>query len=313
MEQNKKYEPEIDFKSLIKKPKRLFGWVFVYFFLIILIVGIYYVNNLNTINVNTLPAKAPVKDEVKRTLEVKSGSIMPAVDISTITDPTDELINKGKDLYKNNCASCHGESGLGDGVAGTALNPPARNLTKLDGWKNGVDFPGLYKTLEEGIPQTGMVAYEFLPPSDRIAMIQYIRTLADYPTVTDEQVQELEMTYKLSEGRATSDQITVEMAFTQLVNEKSHSKRIANLIAYVNNHPSIQGVDVFNKTAVNKYRVFSSFIEVDFNKLSLDDFIQVVNVNFLEMGFSAEVNLLKGTEWQNLYNYLKNVIGTARA
>ncbi|KUG25388.1 putative lipoprotein [hydrocarbon metagenome] len=313
MEQNKKYEPEIDFKSLIKKPKRLFGWVFVYFFLIILIVGIYYVNNLNTINVNTLPAKAPVKDEVKRTLEVKSGSVMPAVDISTITDPTDELINKGKDLYKNNCASCHGESGLGDGVAGMALNPPARNLTKLDGWKNGVDFPGLYKTLEEGIPQTGMVAYEFLSPVDRIAMIQYIRTLADYPSVTDDQVQELEMTYKLSEGRTTSDQITVEMAFTQLVNEKSHPKRVANLLAYVNNHPTLQGADVFNKTAVNKHRVLTSFLEVDFVALNLADFIQIVNVNFIELGFSAEVNLLERTEWQNLYNYLKNVLGTARA
>jgi mono/diheme cytochrome c family protein len=36
---------------------------------------------------------------------------------------------KGKVTYTNLCISCHGATGLGDGPAGKALNPPAANLT----------------------------------------------------------------------------------------------------------------------------------------------------------------------------------------
>jgi len=36
----------------------------------------------------------------------------------------------GQTLYAANCASCHGESGQGDGPAGAALDPKPTNLTE---------------------------------------------------------------------------------------------------------------------------------------------------------------------------------------
>jgi mono/diheme cytochrome c family protein len=37
--------------------------------------------------------------------------------------PTEATIREGAMLYAQNCASCHGSTGLGDGEAGRALNP----------------------------------------------------------------------------------------------------------------------------------------------------------------------------------------------
>ncbi len=44
-----------------------------------------------------------------------------------------------------------------------------------------LDFSSIYKTLQEGIAGGAMIAYEFIPIEDRIAIIHYVRTFADYP------------------------------------------------------------------------------------------------------------------------------------
>jgi mono/diheme cytochrome c family protein len=39
-----------------------------------------------------------------------------------------DAVTAGQTLYAANCASCHGDSGLGDGVAGSQLSPKPANL-----------------------------------------------------------------------------------------------------------------------------------------------------------------------------------------
>lgn len=53
----------------------------------------------------------------------------------------------GKATYDVQCASCHGESGKGDGPAGKALTPPAANLVESNA-KYGDDY--LYYRIAEG-------------------------------------------------------------------------------------------------------------------------------------------------------------------
>jgi mono/diheme cytochrome c family protein len=91
------------------------------------------------------------------------------------TRPT---IAAGKKLYSENCASCHGVFGAGDGEAGRELNPKPANLAFLmDKWIATDDF--LFWSISEGgAPlKTDMPAFkEQLTEEQRWQITQYLRT-----------------------------------------------------------------------------------------------------------------------------------------
>src|SRR5262245_51570160 len=42
-----------------------------------------------------------------------------------------EAASEGAEVYNTYCASCHGETGKGDGVAGASLEPKPKDLSEL--------------------------------------------------------------------------------------------------------------------------------------------------------------------------------------
>jgi caa(3)-type oxidase subunit IV len=86
-----------------------------------------------------------------------------------------EMVAHGKTLYASNCATCHGDAGKGDGPAAAALNPPPRNFTAGEGWKNGRKPSQVFKTLKEGL--NAMPSFAGLPAEDRWALAHYVITL----------------------------------------------------------------------------------------------------------------------------------------
>lgn len=66
-------------------------------------------------------------------------------------------IKNGKNLYKTQCASCHGENGLGDGTAGKGLVPAPRNFHEAEAMQLLSPF-SIFNTIRVGIEGTGMVA-----------------------------------------------------------------------------------------------------------------------------------------------------------
>ncbi len=206
MNDDKNYQEEINFRDVAKTPIRWFGLIYPYFIAVIILIGLYYIWSFNILSDNSTKAMIIDSTAFKEEIPLKKGSVIEGVDINTVKEPTEQLLTKGAELYKANCASCHGEQGRGDGAAGSALNPKPRNFADNTGWKNGLSLPNMYKTLEKGIPGSGMVAYEYLPILDKFALIHYIQKafFNEMPNVTQSELDSLNTEYKLSEiGRAS--------------------------------------------------------------------------------------------------------------
>ena len=62
---------------------------------------------------------------------------------------------KGKVIYDNNCAACHGAEGKGDGVAAQALDPKPRDLSDA-AFTSTVTNEHLYKVIDEGGAAVGL-------------------------------------------------------------------------------------------------------------------------------------------------------------
>ncbi len=90
----------------------------------------------------------------------------------------------GRDLYlAYGCAACHGENadGLGPGAGLSHIKP--RDLTKLDQYRGPNTVEGIASTIAFGVAEgrTGMPAYPDIPHRERVAMAEYLHTLAAAP------------------------------------------------------------------------------------------------------------------------------------
>jgi mono/diheme cytochrome c family protein len=89
---------------------------------------------------------------------------------------TAELVAKGKASYEENCASCHGDRGLGDGVAGAAMQPRPRNFV-ADEFKQGAKPEQVFATIAKGLAGTTMVPFGFLREDERWGLAYYVLEL----------------------------------------------------------------------------------------------------------------------------------------
>lgn len=79
----------------------------------------------------------------------------------------------GRHLFKTHCSTCHGD-GARPTTVGAALK--ARNLT-TDPYKQGDSVADILKTLETGVPGTGMASYKDISLSDRQKLASYVAQL----------------------------------------------------------------------------------------------------------------------------------------
>ncbi|MBK7106440.1 MAG: cytochrome c [Ignavibacteriae bacterium] len=309
MDEKNSFEPEINFKDLPKSPSRLFGWIFPYYAILFLIVGIYFVKNMDTTSFNNVPAIYTDSLEINVDVAVKKGGILPAVDLGLISNPTNEMIEKGNTLYQTNCASCHGAEGNGDGIAAAALNPKPRNFHQKDGWTNGRNFSNIFNTLQKGVPNTGMIAYEFIPVADRIAIIQFIRKMTDFPEVANTEIAELDQTYSLSKGVISPNNVSLETA-TKKIAEESHlvESNLNSIIEKVNSNSDQQIANIFNNYVLDKQKVISIFNRDFAQNKDVDLFINKLITSPTANGFKPSIIDLPKDELVKLFNVLANAI-----
>ena len=293
-----------------KNPGAKFGALYIYVLVIILAIGIYYVNNLENISRQSVP---PVlKDTtVVADLSVKNAQNIPPIDIKTVSQSTPELLTEGEKIYKTNCSSCHGENGAGGGPGSMGLNPAPRNFTSKDNWKNGTKLSNIYTTLQEGLLPSAMIAYDFLLPRERFAVAHYIRTnfIPTPDNDTEADLLALESTYNLSGGLQLAAQIPIKSASFLVVNEnQTANAKIDSTISSIKKYQSEIGFDTFSKVVKNK-KVALSFLSINTGwKQNESVFINLVVNNVNQNGFNGSVFNLKNEEWNSLYSLMLKLI-----
>ena len=100
----------------------------------------------------------------------------------TLANPvalTQESVERGSALFAANCASCHGETGAGDGPLADSLPAPPANFTvHVPFHSDGV----LYAWITDGIRGTGMPAWSpQLSDQERWDLVNFLRANFDLP------------------------------------------------------------------------------------------------------------------------------------
>jgi len=124
--------------------------------------------------------KHPSPDEVAN-MKLPPGAAAPATQTATgpAVDPwvsSADKISKGEQIFKANCAMCHGDKGMGDGPAAAGIKPPPRNLVEGK-WKFGGTPFVLFHTITNGSPGTSMAPWGQLSEDDRWALVAFIESI----------------------------------------------------------------------------------------------------------------------------------------
>lgn len=115
-------------------------------------------------------------------VEIPASADAPVYNLASEKEPwvsNPDIVKAGAKIFKQNCASCHGEKG--DLVGGV---PNARNIV-IGQWTQGEGIISHFKVLQNGIKDaagkpTAMVSFQTqLKPYERWAVLHFIETLTN--------------------------------------------------------------------------------------------------------------------------------------
>lgn len=296
--------------QFFEEPGRIFGLLYPYIFILLLVVGLYYLDVKNFVGKQKVPVREGIVIRAWEDIPLAEARTTPPVDVESLIVPTENLLTKGRELYASNCASCHGDAGRGDGIAGAGLNPPPKDFTDPANWRNGASISGIYTSLYEGIPGTGMVMYNYLPPEDLFALTHVVRTfVSDPPEATQEEIEELDFTYKLSEGVELPPQIPVMKAKKFIASEtREYTQQIQDVLSTLERDVNRPAVILFDYITTDRQKAITTLLHQNNWKRSESSFVELVTSNLVTNGFRARAASLSSEEWSVIYLYLKTII-----
>lgn len=93
-------------------------------------------------------------------------------------------VARGKALYQQHCAACHGIEGRGDGPAAKALEPKPSNFHDRARMAQRSAY-GLYNTISLGVAGTAMAGFDQLSEAERWALAFYVAGVGASPAQLD--------------------------------------------------------------------------------------------------------------------------------
>ena len=135
-------------------------------------------------------------------------------------------------LFSQQCVSCHGISGQGDGPLAASMEPPPTDFTDRQRYQDRTVL-GLYNTITHGLEGTAMQPYTSLDEAQRWALAFYVGQLA---TTQEEQAagdvlfQQLEDAHPLTQLDYVSTHTPAEL-------NAAHGADGVSVMAFLRGHP----------------------------------------------------------------------------
>jgi hypothetical protein len=168
----------------------------------------------------------------------------------------------------------------------------------------------MYKTLQEGIANSGMASLATIPPEDRIAIIHYVQEtfIKTYPKASEEELKELDKTYSLLAGVKQPNQIPVKAATEKIIAEnEAVTKKVNTLVMQTEKNTTDTAVILF-KAVTNNLTKALTLLATDHSwETNEDRLYSLIGANPVSNGFRGRAATLSQKEISMLYNYLKNL------
>jgi len=114
-----------------------------------------------------IAAKVP-PEEIARAARMLGRELLAAFPVPLAPRAAPEM-SRAAQLYRDNCASCHGAAGAGDGPLARGMEPPPIDFTDRARAQERSVF-ALYQVIEQGLEDTPMQSFAHLPEEDRWAL-----------------------------------------------------------------------------------------------------------------------------------------------
>lgn len=99
-------------------------------------------------------------------------AVLATADASTGQEPDPQVVEQGKAVYTDQCASCHGDEGKGDGAAARFLQPPPRDLSAGEfRYATEGTVEAIAAVIKAGIDDTPMTPFEGQLSDDQITAV----------------------------------------------------------------------------------------------------------------------------------------------
>lgn len=157
---------------------------------------------------------------------------------------TPENIEKGKALYIEHCAHCHGSMGAGDGIrAVTMKEAKPRMLIHLP-WIASRDDMRLLRAIKYGVPGTSMISFADVTTAwQRLQLVSYIRSLTEDKSLLNQSLELVRSRFApVFEAIAKEEVTGVELSAHVL--ERFHRQHLERIEEFLRNHDGIDGLSL---------------------------------------------------------------------
>lgn len=171
--------------------------------------------------------------QITTLVQALSGQITAnyAVNVSPRTPPS---LAMGKQLFSQQCASCHGVTGNGEGPQAATLNPPPINFQDMSRQQERSVW-GLYSAISQGVEGTAMRAFSGLSEEQRWSLAFYV---SNFP-FSEDQRSAGEALWKNTPVQGWIPDMATLSSVTAVEAEQRFGKQGVDVLAFLRSAPEV--------------------------------------------------------------------------